>query len=310
MGAAQGASAAPAGVSVIIPTHGRPVELDHAVASVYREAHDGPLEVIVVFDGEPVRPLPPPPHPGIIVRGLANGRTRGLAGARNSGILAATHEFVAFLDDDDEWIPGRLTAQLALFQAHTDCVMVGGSIRVVNERGTFVRRCPETITHSMLLRSRITGLHSCTFVLRTDALRSDLGLVDEELPGSFGEDYDLALRAAAIAPIRCVAQPVAQINWMGQSFFISTWQRNAEATEYLLDKHDFSGDRAGEARMRAYISYCLAASGQRREARVQARRALRLYPLEKRTPVALMLSWGITTPERLSRVAARVGRRW
>lgn len=304
------AGRADSGLSVVIPTHGRPVELESAIASVYAQVHEGPIEVVVVFDGEPMRPLPEPPHSGITVRGVANDRTPGLAGARNSGIMAATEPFVAFLDDDDEWLPDRLPAQVALLEAHPDCVMVGGSIDVVMEEGTFLRRCPEVITHSMLLRSRITELHSCTFILRRSALLSGLGLVDEELPGSFGEDYDLALRAAAIAPIRSVAQPVARINWVGQSFFISTWERNAQATEYLLAKHDFSSDRAGEARMRAYIAYCLAAAGRGREARIQARRALRLYPLEKRTPLAFLISLGITTPERISRAAARRGRRW
>lgn len=299
-----------AGVSVVIPTHGRPVEVDRAVRSVLAEGYPGPLEVLVVFDGEPARPLPEPDRPGVEVLGIGNSRSRGLAGARNTGIMRASHEFVAFLDDDDEWLTGRLVAQLELFRAHPDCVMVGGSIEAVNERGTFVRTCPPVITHRDLLRRRVTELHPCTYVLRTAALRGPLGLVDEDLPGSFAEDYDLAIRAAAIAPVRAVPQPVARINWIGQSFFIAAWERNAAATEHLISKHDFGSDPAALARLEGYIAYCLAAAGKRSESRVWARRALSRNFLEKRALLSLLLGVGPVTPERLAGIAARLGRRW
>ncbi len=46
------------------------------------------------------------------VEAIANTREPGLAGARNSGILALDTDLVAFCDDDDQWLPGKLAAQV------------------------------------------------------------------------------------------------------------------------------------------------------------------------------------------------------
>lgn len=300
----------PLGISVVIPTHNRPVEAEAAVRSVLAQDYDGPLEVIVVFDGEDPRDLPVPDRPNFECRGIRNDRTRGLAGARNAGILAAKHPFVAFLDDDDEWLPGRLTPQLDIFREHPETVLVGGGISAVTAHGEFERLCPEIVTHRDLLLERVTELHSCTYVIRRSDLLGRLGLVDEELPGSFGEDYDLILRASKLAPIRAVQRPVARINWVGQSYFIATWERNAQAIQMLLAKHDFASEPKGLARMEGYVAYCLAAAGKSKEARVVAKRTLRTKPLEKRALFALMISLGLVTPERLGKLAARLGYRW
>ena len=43
---------------------------------------------------------------------MTNERTPGLAGGRNSGILAGSGELVAFCDDDDEWLPTKVEKQV------------------------------------------------------------------------------------------------------------------------------------------------------------------------------------------------------
>lgn len=93
-------------VSVVIPTHNRPQLLTTAVASVL--AQDIPVEVIVVDDASQpsVADLPIMAHPRITL--IRNEATQGPTRARNQGLEAATGAFVAFLDDDDEWLPGKL----------------------------------------------------------------------------------------------------------------------------------------------------------------------------------------------------------
>jgi glycosyltransferase involved in cell wall biosynthesis len=92
--------------SVIIPTHGRPDLLLEAVESVLRQTV-ADFECIVVDDASPEPPtLPDDPRLHLVCR-EQNG---GPPAARNTGIERATGTYLAFLDDDDVWRPGRLEA--------------------------------------------------------------------------------------------------------------------------------------------------------------------------------------------------------
>jgi glycosyltransferase involved in cell wall biosynthesis len=90
--------------SVIIPTFGRPAFLADSVESVLRQTITD-FECIVVDDASPVTPTLPDDPRLRLVRRETNG---GPPAARNTGIGAASGRFLAFLDDDDVWLPGRL----------------------------------------------------------------------------------------------------------------------------------------------------------------------------------------------------------
>jgi hypothetical protein len=106
-----------AGVSVVIPSVGRD-ELRDAVRSA-RSQLGVDVETIVVFDlaeSDAVgRGLPRLAEGADLV--LFTGGARYAGAARNLGIRAATREFVALLDDDDEWAPAKLRTQLAALTA-------------------------------------------------------------------------------------------------------------------------------------------------------------------------------------------------
>src|SRR5699024_5193036 len=95
-------------VTVVIPAHKRPVELRRAIAAVQGQQYAGSIDVVDVFDrAEPdLSLIDGGERP---VRVLTNERTPGLTGARNTGILASAGELVAFCDDDDEWVPSKLS---------------------------------------------------------------------------------------------------------------------------------------------------------------------------------------------------------
>jgi glycosyltransferase involved in cell wall biosynthesis len=100
-------------VSVIIPTRDRPDLVQRAVASVRSQTHAS-LEIIVVVDGPDVATedaLGAIDEPRLHV--IALPATVGAGEARNVGVRAAIGEWVAFLDDDDEWLPAKLERQLA-----------------------------------------------------------------------------------------------------------------------------------------------------------------------------------------------------
>jgi|SRR5271166_3878854 len=100
-------------VSVVIPTLNRPQLLSRALESVFAQTHED-IEIIVVVDG------PDPATAGVLhsigdarLRVIENARSLTAAGARNVGGANASGEWIAFLDDDDEWLPQKLERQLA-----------------------------------------------------------------------------------------------------------------------------------------------------------------------------------------------------
>ena len=103
-------------ISVVIPTHNRPRMLTRALDSVLAQTFDQ-FEVVVVDDGsqQPVllrgRPADDPR-----VRMIRRCPSAGAAAARNAGIALARAPLIAFLDDDDEFLPDHLECTLRVWQ--------------------------------------------------------------------------------------------------------------------------------------------------------------------------------------------------
>jgi glycosyltransferase involved in cell wall biosynthesis len=101
-------------VSVIIPTRNRPDLVLRAVRSALAQTH-GDLEVLVVVDG-------PCSKTAASLAEVSDSRLRliqlaesvGGSDARNTGVQNAAGEWVAFLDDDDEWLPAKIEKQMAV----------------------------------------------------------------------------------------------------------------------------------------------------------------------------------------------------
>lgn len=99
-------------ISVVIPTRNRPLLVKRAVQSAFAQTFKD-IEVLVVIDGldEATRlELAQIDDPRLRVIELPN--SRGGSGARNTGVTEAQGEWIAFLDDDDEWLPQKLELQL------------------------------------------------------------------------------------------------------------------------------------------------------------------------------------------------------
>jgi glycosyltransferase involved in cell wall biosynthesis len=296
-------------VSVVIATRDRPELVRRAVAAALAQSHDGELEVVVVFDrSEPDRDLELE-HPDHRVVVVANDRAPGLAGARNSGIDKASGAWIAFCDDDDEWLPGKLAAQFEALAAEprsrASCTGI-----LIHYRGRETARSPdpERVTFQGFLDDRMTEVHPSGWLVHRATLVDEIGLVDESIPGSYAEDYDLFLRTARIGPIVVAPEPLVRVWWHGASFFFERWKTIDEALAYLVDKYpELEQHRRGLARIQGQRAVAQAAMGQRLRAVGTAWRALRLHPLEKRVPVALAIAAGFPAGLAL-RCAHRLGR--
>ena len=281
-------------VTVVIPTRDRPRELAAALRAIEEQDYPGSIECVVVFDQSEPTPLPQPTRPHRSVRALTNTRTPGICGARNTGILTATGELVAFSDDDDVWLPEKLSAQVAELQRDPSLDVVGTGIVLDTGTRRLTRLCGVTrLTFADLLRDRHMALAPSTFLTRREVFTRGGVLLDEALPGGYGDDYDWLLRAAARGPIGVLRAALVTIRWQRASHWAGAWQVRADALRYLLAKHpEFDGERRGRARIAGQVAFALAAASQGRESRRWVREALALHPTQPRAYLALLVATG------------------
>ena len=293
-------------VSVVIATRDRPQMLREAARAALTQEYDGLVELVLVFDQSTpdhclVEELLADAPSQRSVRIVTNGRSPGLAGARNQGIETATGELVAFCDDDDFWLPGKLQRQVALLQAHPDCSIVTTAIRVQYGEETFDRALDRPqITFDELLRDRMTELHPSTFLMRRSDVLEGFGLVDEQVPGSYGEDYEFLLRASRRGPVLTTQEPLTVVRWHKASFFGRRWDTIVDGLTWLLANYpEFDRVPAGSARVRGQIAFAHAAQGHRGPAARWAAGAARRNPLEARWALAMAVALGLVSSDRV-----------
>src|ERR1019366_2114703 len=92
-------------------------------------------------------------------------------------------------------------------------------------------------------------VHSSPYLARREALTDGIGLVDETIPGSQNEDWDLVLRAARRHPIVNVDEPLVRVVWGASSHYARQWETKADSLHWMLEHHpEITGDRPGAAR--------------------------------------------------------------
>lgn len=297
-------------VTAVVPTKNRPELLARAVQSVIDQSYPGEVECLVVFDG--TDPIGPDVRlrAGRAVRLLSNNRTPGLAGNRNTGYLAADGELVGSCDDDDEWLPGKLLAQVSLLRANPEASAAACGF-VYHYRGKDLPRpAPaDSLSFADLINNRHLEANASTYLIPRAELIADIGLVDESLPGSYAEDYELLLRAARLGPIVCVREPQSRVYLHDSSFFASRWQTINDALVYLLDRvPEFSRDPAGLARIEGQIAFANAALGNRGTAVRWGVRSLRRSRRARQSYAALLVASRLVSADRVLATARRYGR--
>jgi glycosyltransferase involved in cell wall biosynthesis len=267
---------------------------------VLAQDYPGKIRAVVVHDRSgPDQSL----ADGDRVRVLANTRTPGLAGARNSGVDALDTELIAFCDDDDEWLPGKLRAQVTALRERPEAEFASCGILVEFEGRPSARLVGgDQVTYRDLLRSRMVMVHSSTYLVWREKLLDGIGLVDEAIPGSQNEDWDLALRSARRHPIVFVDQPLVRVAWGNTSYFAQQWETKIDGLLWMLDRHpDIGSCRVGAARVYAQLSFFYACLGSKAEAWRWTRRALRSNWHERRVPFAAAVAAGLLSGETVLR---------
>jgi glycosyltransferase involved in cell wall biosynthesis len=200
-----GALTQPPSFSVVIPTHNRARLLERALRSVASQTFTD-FEAIVVDDGstdttqQTLQTLASGGH-SFPFRFVTHERAKGVAAARNRGVVEAAGEFVVFLDDDDELHPNALRKIHERTSAsRLDFLWGGRMIRELDSRGRLVATrqddwstVPYTVRGSGVLPYVLKTAASSAFAIRREVLGA-IGGFDEQLPAS--EDRDLLIRLA------------------------------------------------------------------------------------------------------------------
>lgn len=110
-------------ISVVIPYYNREKYIDESLQSVFDQTLQ-PLEIILVNDCSRESSRRHLDRYADRCRIIDLPVNVGLAGSRNAGIAAARGNFIAFLDDDDLWLPKKLELQREYLEEHPECAIV------------------------------------------------------------------------------------------------------------------------------------------------------------------------------------------
>lgn len=204
-------------ISVVIPTRNRPLLVKRAVKSVLAQSFNE-LEIIVVIDGldEATRViLTEIDDPRLRVIELPT--NRGVSEARNIGVSKSQGEWIAFLDDDDEWLPQKLELQIEVakrsqyvFPIITSCLIAR------TPKGDYIypkrfQKPSEPLSEYLLARNTLLPgeglIHTSTLLIKKDLL--------QKVPFKKGlrkhEDWDWLLRVNNLegVGIKFVPEPLA-----------------------------------------------------------------------------------------------------
>lgn len=193
-------------VAVIIPTRNRAGMLPRAVDSALSQ-RGADLEVVIADDGSSDH------TPEVLERYADDRRVRvlrlphgGVCAARNAAVARSGSPLLAFLDSDDEWLPGKLAAQLRLLEESGGSICQTGEIWIrngvrVNPPAHYVKREGDlfalSLRHCMITPSS---------VLMTRALYEETGGFNPEFPAC--EDYALWLHVTHRHAVGLVRKPL------------------------------------------------------------------------------------------------------
>ena len=198
-------------VSVVIPAYNAAWCVGKAIDSVLAQDFLD-REVIVVNDGSTDETPAVLAGYGDAIR-VVDQPNGGLSNARNSGIREARGEYVAFLDADDWWLPGKLSRQMALMRNRPELGFTSAAARVEDPNGKLVNiwACAHWqgsfLVHLFGSNADVAGSGSTVIAHRV--LFEQTGGFDETLHSL--EDIDMWMRLAAVTDYACLEEPLAVI---------------------------------------------------------------------------------------------------
>lgn len=283
-------------VSVIIPTYDRDELVVRAVESVLAQTYPR-LEVIVVDDCSPtpVRQVLSNARTDLdMVSVYRHGENRGGNAARKTGIDAASGDYLAFLDDDDEWVETKIERQVQRSKETGAGVVYTGVAQLNGEEvvGTKTPSVTGDVTID-LLGGNFIGTFSTVLIRRN--LVDEVGYPDENLPS--WHDWDYYLRLSEETAFGAVPEALVRRHSEGQEQISHNHATKRDVTvPRFLKKHRPLADKYGmgsefEATVAAELGWSAVVNGEFSEARRHYLHSLKKRP-SKKVMLFLVLTLG------------------
>lgn len=194
-------------VSVVVPTYNRASYLARTLKSV-KAQRDVPYEVIVVDDGSEEAILPVVRRSGLKEWKYLRQPHAGPAAARNLGMSLARGEFIALLDSDDVWYPGKLAKQLRCFR-DPRVLFVHSNVDFIDAAGRRFQRRVITPARRRRVMSYPVGLAFASTALFRKALIERMGGFDTRFRRIFDDsDFYCRLQQLPKGSLRFVPEPL------------------------------------------------------------------------------------------------------
>jgi glycosyltransferase involved in cell wall biosynthesis len=186
-------------VSIVIPYYDGKTYIGEAVRSVIKQSY-GNWELIIVDDGSQEDPEK---YLSVYLEDdrinlTRHEHNRGIAASRNTGIRRATGSFLAFLDQDDTWLPRKLASQIAAFERGSGQLgMVCTGMYFTNSMGRIFAQFTgydDTDHRAMVRRMFLDLVNSGSIMMIRRALPEEMGLFDEGYAA--WDDLDFWMRVA------------------------------------------------------------------------------------------------------------------
>lgn len=230
----------PPRVSVVLPAWNAAPLIGLAIASVAGQTLSD-VEVIVVDDASTddtaERAIAALSASGLGHAVIRLERNSGPAAARNAGVARARGYYVAFLDADDEWLPGKLEAQVRLMDDHPEVTLCGCQGVWVREdgeeAGPVFENLPRLQRDGWKQELWAAGLATPCAMAR----REDLGDWPFDPRLAVGEDRDLWIRLASKGSVGLVQEPLVRIRLSSGSYMARHAELAREFTLPMIERH-------------------------------------------------------------------------
>ncbi len=276
-------------VSVIIAVYNGAATIGRALASVFVQTFTD-YEVVVVNDGSTDDTASVLSRYGDRIRVITQ-PNRGLSAARNAGVRASRGEYVAFVDDDDQWMPEKLARCVPVLDADPECALAYTLALKVDAQGELISSQSQTDgppngVESPTMQEMLTrpwNVVPSQFVVRREVFERCGGFHERFITSC--EDLYFLLTAREHGRFRCVSEPLLRKET--RPLYPKALEREPECdlfVELVRERYGASADglidgfRRSRVKVLRHLGHILIEEGRPEDARRCLARVLHYEP--------------------------------